>query len=539
MTPVAMDSAELRSPERVHLAPGTVLAGKYRIERALGEGGFATVYAARHVSVASLRVAVKVLHHDHAESARSRTRFRREAELAASLQSRFIVRVLDAGELDDRRPFIAMEFVDGVPLDELLRRCGRLAPRDAARFVESVLRALEVAHAAGVVHRDLKPANVFAVEQDGDPPFGRVLDFGIAKAISGEKTAPRGSTTTVEGQVVCTPHYAAPDLLTGQVSPLVDIYALGHMAAELLEGYTPYGGGEESHAVLIAGRHLQPDPVPLGPFTLSSGIGHIVRRACEKDPALRYQSATEMLADLRAAMPGLAAHPEGVHLDLRTPYVLEPRDTLELRQRTTQPPVTAGGLAMATTDSLHTEPRRGRPPTRSIAAGIATLLLLIAAFAIVQGRSQPDAAAPEASTTDAPSPAVPASDNTLAAEPVEASPEPQRPDLAAVAATLAPLGASLAGSARDSAVATAEAIATRVATTTAAPAPEPTAERTTGGTQPRRVRPARPAEAEPSGDSEPAPPPPEAAPSAPPEPAAPATDRPDSNPFGNIQPIAR
>jgi serine/threonine-protein kinase len=318
------------------LAAGQLVADKYVVERELGTGGFATVYAARHASVSTLRVAIKVLHAEHLDSELSRKRFRREADTVAALQSRFIVRLLDAGELQDGRPFMAMEFVDGIPLDALLKKCGRLLPAHVARFGVGVLRALEVAHAAGVVHRDLKPANVFAVEEDGEPPYSRVLDFGIAKTMDGS-SVPRAGTHTMAGQVVCTPEYAAPELLSGAVTPQVDLYALGHMLAELLDGRAPYDLG--THALLVAAEHLKPEPVPLGPFSANSGLQAVIRRACVKDPAQRYQTARQMLDDLRAALERLPPQPA---LSLAAPYVLAGSTARPVAATPGQPAITSG-----------------------------------------------------------------------------------------------------------------------------------------------------------------------------------------------------
>ncbi len=328
-----MTSTALKSDQ---LTPGQLVADKYVVERELGTGGFATVYAARHASVSTLRVAIKVLHAEHLDSELSRKRFRREADTVAALQSRFIVRLLDAGELQDGRPFMAMEFVDGIPLDALLKKCGRLLPAHVARFGIGVLRALEVAHAAGVVHRDLKPANVFAVEEDGEPPYSRVLDFGIAKTMDGS-SVPRAGTHTMAGQVVCTPEYAAPELLSGSVTPQVDLYALGHMLAELLDGRAPYDLG--THALLVAAEHLKPEPVPLGPFSANSGLQDVIRRACAKDPAQRYQTARQMLDDLRAAVELL---PPQSALSLAAPYVLAGSNARPVAATPGQPAITSG-----------------------------------------------------------------------------------------------------------------------------------------------------------------------------------------------------
>lgn len=373
------------------LAQNTIVGGKYVIESELGEGGFATVYSARHATVSSLRAAIKVLHAEHMDSDNNRRRFRREAELAAALQSRFIVRVLDAGELQDGRPFIAMEFVDGTPLDALLKKCGRLAPADAARFTEGILRGLEVAHAAGVVHRDLKPANVFAVEEDGEAPYSRVLDFGIAKAVDGS-SVPVAGTHTIAGQVVCTPEYASPELLSGTVSPAADIYALGHMLAELLDGRAPYDLG--THSLLIAGEHLKPEPVPLGEFSRASGLEHIIRRACAKPVAERYPSARAMLDDLRAVMPSLAGGP--TPLALASPYRLG--EPIPRGSGTSKPslsgPVHTTGMDAVPTDQFHRPAAQGEPTLsaaqrrlngRTAFFAVAGLLvLLFGAFAVMR-----------------------------------------------------------------------------------------------------------------------------------------------------------
>ncbi len=330
-------NGRMLTSQRIDTLPsGTIVGGKYKLLERIGEGGFATVYLAQHTEVASLRAALKVLHAEHAESASNRKRFRREAEMAAGLQSRFIVRVLDAGELPDGRPFIAMEYVDGVPLDQLLKRTGRLAPRDVARFAEGILRALDVAHSAGIVHRDLKPDNVFAVEEDGEPPYGRVLDFGIAKVIEGG-VAP--GTHTIAGSVVCTPQYAAPDLLNGQVTPLIDLYALGHVMAELLEGYAPYQTG--AHPLTVAAEHLKPEPVPLGPYTRRSGLESVVARACAKPVSERYQSARQMLVAVRAAIPSLYEESTARTLTLASPYELSvDEDVITQWNASVQPPRT-------------------------------------------------------------------------------------------------------------------------------------------------------------------------------------------------------
>lgn len=400
---------------------GMLLAGKYRIEHPLGTGGFATVYAARHESISTLRVAIKVLHAEHIESDVTRRRFKREAELAAALQSRFIVRVLDAGELDDRRPFIAMEFVDGRPLDALLKQCGRLAPRDVATFAEGILRALEVAHSAGVVHRDLKPANIFAVEEDGESAYARVLDFGIAKAVQGSTNAGMGGTHTIAGQVVCTPEYAAPELLTGEVTPQVDLYALGHLMAELLDGRAPYDIGE--HPMLVAAEHLRPDPVPLGRWTRATPLAPIIARACAKSKQERYPSAHEMLVDLKPIAQQLRATDPAPPLQLATPYTLAGALTRAEAAAGGQPSPTTGIPGGATPEqgaTLAGMLAQGVPPPSSRRAPMWVVGLILALGLLGGGAMMLRLlVTPPADRTALPT-------DPLAAQPFAAQPDPGR-----------------------------------------------------------------------------------------------------------------
>jgi eukaryotic-like serine/threonine-protein kinase len=350
------------------LTIGTIVAGKYRVEGPLGEGGFATVYAARHVDIPSLRFAIKVLHREHTYDPRIRGRFRREAETVAALSSRNIVRVLDIGELENQQPFIVMEFISGRPLDSLLASCGRLYPGDVARLCIDVLKALDVAHAQGVVHRDLKPANVFAVQDPGEPVSAKVLDFGIAKVIAEAGGASfEAGTHTVAGNVVCTPQYAAPELLAGKTSPMVDLYALGHMMAELLEGVAPYE--HLGNSLLIAAEHLRPDPVPLGLYTQRSGLAAIVAKACAKPEEERFQTAREMLDALRAASRALRE--PGPSLELVRPYDavgrLDSGVTRDQPSRTDT--LSARAIDIANTPTIDAPTLRGGDSPSSISPG--------------------------------------------------------------------------------------------------------------------------------------------------------------------------
>ncbi|MBU6161243.1 MAG: protein kinase [Myxococcales bacterium] len=539
------------------LEAGTIIASKYVVERRLGEGGFATVYLARHREIASLRFAIKVLHAEHNFDSRVRGRFRKEAETVAALNSRNIVRVVDMGELDGERPWIAMEFIEGRPLDELLKTCGRLQGTDVARLCIDVLRGLEVAHAQGVIHRDLKPGNVFAVQEPGEPVAAKVLDFGIAKVVTeAGGTAFGAGTHTVAGNIVCTPQYAAPELLTGKTSPLVDLYALGHMMAELLEGQAPYA--RLQNPLLIAAEHLRPEPVPLGQHVMASGLAPIVARACAKPEAERYSSAREMLDALREVLPTLVA--AGPALQLATPYRMsataaaasasaqpDPTTVFARPPGPTAHTPTVGNLsgAWAPVGEAPAQTLLDVPATRRMAwlpFAVAAAVLLCAALGLFLLLRPPAASSPTPvaapvvtpAVTPAPEAIAPASATLpvpAAAAPTLGSAAP--PTLAAPTAPSTPATVTPAPSAPEAPARTAPQVVAPTPAAPTAPVPQPVTPEATApaperpASSPPRPRPTRPSARRPS-QAEPSP-----APAATPAP----TPTPDTNnnPFGNIE----
>ncbi len=182
---------------------GSVLGGRYRLVELLGEGGMATIYRAQDAQLGR-DVAVKVLRPEYGRDPDFFTRFRQEAQSAASLNSPNIVSVYDYGQ-DPAGPFIVMEYVDGEDLATLLKRNGALAPRQAARVAAEVARALAVAHARGIVHRDIKPGNIL-IAADGRV---KVTDFGIARAIS-------EAQLTLPGMTLGSVHYFSPEQARGE-----------------------------------------------------------------------------------------------------------------------------------------------------------------------------------------------------------------------------------------------------------------------------------------------------------------------------------
>jgi serine/threonine protein kinase len=287
------------------MQPGSVLAGRYRVLRRLGEGGFATVALCSHLEIASLALAIKVLRAAHKSRARIIEGFRREAALLAMLRDRHTVRLVDYGLTDDGRTYIAMEYVRGIPLDRVIIEQGACTSADAARIGIGVLKSVVEAHSVGVIHQDIKPANIVMVRETGEPHAApRVLDFGIARVL-GEHDPAGEKARGAEGAdtIFCTPAYAAPELLRGKPAYATDQYALGLVLAELVEGVPPFDfeGISASES-----PHLTRDPIPFGPKTLASPLYPVIARACEKRVRHRFATASEMLDELRATFDAMS-----------------------------------------------------------------------------------------------------------------------------------------------------------------------------------------------------------------------------------------
>jgi hypothetical protein len=283
------------------------VAGRFRVEALIGEGGYGAVFRATEVD-RGRAVALKVLF-AHAAARDGLPRFLREADLARRLSHPNTVRVLDFGRAEDGAPWLAFELLEGRTLDAALRAEGALAPARVARIGAQVLKSLMEAHAAGIVHRDVKPANVFLTRFEGEPELVKVLDFGIAKGAGlGALTAP--------GEVVGTAAYMAPEQLLGAATFASDLYALGLTMAEALSGRRVFA---QPSAAEVASAQLAPEPVPLSPEVLGSPLARVIARATQKQAAARYASAAEMLAELEPVAAPVRARPSRLWLALAVP----------------------------------------------------------------------------------------------------------------------------------------------------------------------------------------------------------------------------
>ena len=272
--------------EADHVAIGTVLAGKYRVDKILGQGGMGFVVAATHLQMDE-PVAMKFLHAAVAKQADLVARFQREAKAARKIRSEHVVRILDVGALENGAPFLIMEYLEGTDLDRLIRTEGPRSVADGVDYLLQACEALAEAHVQGMVHRDLKPANLFVARRADNSALVKVLDFGISK-VTGADGADLGMTKT-NSAVLGSPLYMAPEQMRSLrgVDARTDIWSLGVILHEMLAGVPPY------HATTLpelCASILQDPPPPIRERRrdVPEGLAHALARCMEKDPAKRF-----------------------------------------------------------------------------------------------------------------------------------------------------------------------------------------------------------------------------------------------------------
>ena len=283
------------------LQTGDVLGGRYEILQMLGEGGMGAVYKARDRELDRF-VALKLIRPELAANPAIVARFKQELLLSHQVTHRNVVRIYDLGDADGVK-FITMEFVEGQDLRTLILEKQKFPPEEAVEMIQQVCRALEAAHAVGVIHRDLKPQNVMRDKA------GRILvmDFGMARTLEGD-----GMTQT--GALVGTMEYMSPEqALAGNLDQRSDLFAVGLILYELLSGKMPYKA-ESALASLIKRNQERAIPVSDHDGTIPRALSNIVSKCLERDVNLRYQTATELLAGSR----GMARQPCGRHIGFST-----------------------------------------------------------------------------------------------------------------------------------------------------------------------------------------------------------------------------
>ncbi|WP_437633696.1 serine/threonine protein kinase [Sorangium sp. So ce854] len=285
---------------------GTVIDGKYRIAKLLGEGAMGSVYEAEHTATGR-RCAIKVISSlDLTRDPKIVQRFQREARAAGGIDTQHITQVLDAGvDRETKLPFLAMEFLSGEDLQHLLLRTGPLAPHVALRIAVHCCLGLQKAHDAGVVHRDIKPHNLFLARRDAGEIIVKLLDFGIAKVKMDQANDTEGADLTKTGSLVGSPLYMSPEQAVGQreIDHRTDIWSLGAVLYQALSGRTPFHDIKALGQLILS---ICSSPVPpLQDFApwVPPEIAAVVHRCLQQDPARRFQSAQDLLATLRPMLP--------------------------------------------------------------------------------------------------------------------------------------------------------------------------------------------------------------------------------------------
>ncbi len=288
---------------------GTVVGDRYRVVERLGTGGMATVYRGEH-QLLRKGVAIKILLPEVAIDADMATRFEAEAIAAARLDHPNCVGISDFGRTPQGQLYLVMELIDGQPLSELVGGGKRLEWDRATEIARQLLRGLARAHELGIIHRDLKPANVMLSKRQAGAEMAKIIDFGIAKMISGTTVGPRVETKA--GTVFGTADFIAPERLLGQGEndPRSDLYSVGVVLYEMVTGVRPFADDDAYAIVRRAITEEARPPSQVAPDAkIPAALESVILRALEKDPQERFAAAREFLAALDIEELRTAAHP--------------------------------------------------------------------------------------------------------------------------------------------------------------------------------------------------------------------------------------
>jgi serine/threonine protein kinase len=290
----------MNEPGAPLFTPGQILAGKYRIERVLGQGGMGVVLAALHLQLEE-RVAIKLMLAEAAFNAEAVGRFVREARAAARLESAHVAKVSDVGTLEDGRPYMVMEYLDGQDLSQVLQSTGPLLVQDAVDYLLQASEAIAEAHSIGIIHRDLKPSNLFLTRRRDRSLHIKVLDFGISKLVSTSSQSENAMTRT--STMMGSPLYMSPEQMTSvkDVDSRSDIWALGVILFEFVTGSPPFMADTLPQVCALVLQSTDP-PASSRRGGVSPELDAIIHRCLAKNPADRFQN----VAELAVALQGMA-----------------------------------------------------------------------------------------------------------------------------------------------------------------------------------------------------------------------------------------
>jgi eukaryotic-like serine/threonine-protein kinase len=288
--------------ETYDIAVGDLIAGKFRVEKIIGEGGMGLVVAATHLGLDE-RVALKLLHPNARRNPEAIARFFQEAKAAAKLKSEHVAHVLDVSQRQDGCPYIVMEFLRGSDLRYVLGVDGPLAVETAVDYVIQACEGLAEAHARGIVHRDIKPENLFLTERSQGWRIVKILDFGISKAMLATSSLTDANIRT--GAIMGSPSYMSPEQLreTATVDHRTDIWALGAVMFELLTGVPPFDSNKPLTSLIL---DILQEPAPLAHAIRSHvppELSAIVARCLAKDREDRFATAADLAIALLPFAP--------------------------------------------------------------------------------------------------------------------------------------------------------------------------------------------------------------------------------------------
>src|SRR5512138_352136 len=299
MVQAAANKSTRSSRQRDDLALNKVIAGRYRLEARIGEGGMGVVYRARHVLIDRV-VAVKLIRPDLRGETHLRAWMLREARAANRVDHAHIIDIHDIGETDDGELYLVMEYLVGTPLSAELAR-GPMAIQRGVDVLEQMCAALARAHDLGVVHRDLKSDNILLTTRGGRKDFVKILDFGLAALAHDPRLAPKGA-------VFGTPEYMSPEQARGeQAGPQSDLYALGVLFFEMLTGQLPFRSNDRD--TLLEMQRTAPSPKPSSIKKDCHPVAErIVLKLLEKDARKRYRDGHHLLEELKALQRSLPSN---------------------------------------------------------------------------------------------------------------------------------------------------------------------------------------------------------------------------------------
>jgi eukaryotic-like serine/threonine-protein kinase len=299
-----VDGATLRAKSPTANLVGQVVADRYAIIKKLGEGGMGAVYLGEHVKMGR-KSAIKVMNPSMAADPDAISRFNREASNASRISHPNVCQIYDFGETPDGVIYLAMEFIEGRSLTDVIEHEGALPPARAVRILRQAADALTAAHDLGIVHRDLKPDNIMIVRGKDGSDVVKVVDFGIAKAVAGDEA---GQKVTKTGLVVGTPEYMSPEQLAGdKLDGRSDIYSLALVFYRMLTGTLPFQADSAQETMI---KRLTDDPLTLAAarpdIVYPPGLQTVLDKALARTPAERYGNASQFGKDAEAAVGGRA-----------------------------------------------------------------------------------------------------------------------------------------------------------------------------------------------------------------------------------------